>query len=175
MQKATFGGGCFWCIEAVFQEVEGVNKVVSGYAGGSVEDPSYKQVCSEVTGHAEVVQIEFNEDTVSYEELLEIFFEIHNPETKDREGPDIGSQYRSIVLYHDDRQMEVVKNKIEELESEEYNNVVTEISELSEFYVAEEKHQDFYEKNPNYPYCQMHIPPKLSKLSEKFPDVSVDE
>lgn len=172
MEKLTFGGGCFWCIEAVFQEVQGVNKVISGYAGGSVEDPSYEQVCSGTTGHAEVVQVKFDENKVSESELLDIFFEIHNPETKDREGPDIGSQYRSIILYKNSEQKEIINKKVEELEDHKYNDIVTEISELEDFYVAEDKHQDFYEKNPNYPYCQMHIPEKLSKLEDKFSNLA---
>lgn len=172
MEKLTFGGGCFWCIEAVFQEVQGVDKVISGYAGGSVEDPSYEQVCSGTTGHAEVVQVKFDENKVSESELLDIFFEIHNPETKDREGPDIGSQYRSIILYKNNEQKEIIDKKVEELEDHKYNDIVTEISELEDFYVAEDKHQDFYENNPNYPYCQMHIPEKLSKLEDKFSNLA---
>ena len=167
-KKATFGGGCFWCIEAVFQDVRGIENVVSGYAGGHVENPSYESVCSETTGHAEVVQVEYDQTEITYEDILRIFFAVHNPETKNREGPDVGTQYRSIVLYHDKDQKDSAKKVIDELEGDSYQNIVTEVKELSNFYKAEEKHQNFYQKNPNYPYCQMHIPPKLSKLEDKY-------
>ena len=166
--KATFAGGCFWCIEAAFERVRGVEEVVSGYCGGRTENPTYEAVCSGTTGHAEAVQITYDPDTVSYEDLLEVFFEIHDPTTRDREGPDVGSQYRSAVYYHDDEQRAVVESMVEELESSgAYENIVTEIESLETFYRAEEKHQDFYEKNPNQPYCQMQIPPKLEKIEKR--------
>ena len=172
-QTATVGGGCFWCIEAVMQSIESVESVVSGYAGGSVEDPSYRQVCGGRTGHAEVVQVTYDESEITYKEVLEVFFAVHNPETKDRQGPDVGSQYRSIILYNSEEQERVAEEVIERFESDGvYDNIVTEVSPLEHFYVAEDKHQDFYEKNPNYPYCQAHIPSKLKKLEEKFPEIS---
>ncbi len=169
--QATFGGGCFWCVEAAFERVRGVESVVSGYAGGHADDPSYREVCNGTTGHAEVVQVTYDTDEISYEDLLEVFFTMHNPETKDREGPDTGSQYRSIVLYHDESQKEAVESYIDELESSgEYDNIVTEVEPLETFWEAEEKHQDYYEKNPNQPYCAMQIPPKLEKLESKHRD-----
>jgi peptide-methionine (S)-S-oxide reductase len=169
--QATFGGGCFWCIEAAFERVRGVRETVSGYAGGHTDDPSYRDVCAGTTGHAEVVQVTYDPEAVSYEELLEVFFAIHDPTTEDREGPDVGSQYRSAVYYHDERQREAVLDYIETLEaSGEYRGIVTEVDRLETFYRAEEKHQDYYDKNPNQPYCRAQIPPKLNKLSEKHPE-----
>ncbi len=177
--RATFGGGCFWCVEAAFERVRGVEAVVSGYAGGDTENPTYREVCSGTTGHAEVVQLTYDTDEISYEDLLEVFFSIHNPETKDREGPDVGSQYRSIVLCHDEAQREAVEAYVAELEaSGEYDHIVTEIAPLDTFWRAEEKHQDYYEKNPNQPYCRMQIPPKLEKLESTHRDklaVDVDQ
>jgi len=170
-ERATFGGGCFWCVEAAFERVRGVREVVSGYAGGHTEDPSYREVCSGTTGHAEVVQVTYDPDEVSYEELLEVFFAIHDPTTEDRQGPDVGSQYRSAVYYHDERQREAVEEHIEALEaSGEYDGIVTEVDRLDAFYRAEEKHQDYYEKNPNQPYCRAQIPPKLQKLESEHAD-----
>jgi peptide-methionine (S)-S-oxide reductase len=170
-EQATFGGGCFWCVEAAFERVRGVRDAVSGYAGGTVEDPTYRQVCSGSTGHAEVVQVTYDPDEIGYEDLLEVFFTIHNPETVDRQGPDVGSQYRSAVYYHDEAQREAVEAYIERLEaSDEYDRIVTEVDRLDTFYEAEEKHQDYYEKNPDQPYCRMQIPPKLEKLQSKHGD-----
>ena len=168
---ATFAGGCFWCIEAAFDRVRGVEETVSGYCGGHTDDPTYRAVCSGTTGHAEAVQIAYDPDTVSYRELLEVFFEIHDPTTVDREGPDVGSQYRSAVFYHDEDQRETVQSYIEELESSGvYDGIVTEVSPLETFYLAEEKHQNYFEKNPNQPYCQMQIPPKLEKIQKNHAD-----
>jgi len=170
-EHATLGGGCFWCVEAAFERVRGVESVVSGYAGGRVEHPSYEQVCAGSTGHAEVVQVTYDPDEIAYRDLLDVFFTIHDPTTRDRQGPDVGSQYRSIVLYHDDDQREAVESYIAELEeSGEYEGIVTEVEPLDGFYRAEEKHQDYFEKNPNQPYCQMQIPPKLEKLESKHRD-----
>ena len=170
-KQATFAGGCFWCIEAAFERVRGVEETVSGYCGGHTEDPSYREVCSGETGHAEAVQVTYDPDTISYEELLEVFFEIHNPATKDREGPDVGSQYRSGVYYHDDEQRNAVESYIDDLETTgEYDSIVTEVAPLEEFYRAEEKHQDYYEKNPNQPYCRAQIPPKLQKMRKRHED-----
>jgi peptide-methionine (S)-S-oxide reductase len=170
-EQATFGGGCFWCVEAAFERVRGVESVVSGYAGGHTDDPSYREVCSGQTGHAEVVQVTYDPAAVDYEELLEVFFSIHDPTTEDRQGPDVGSQYRSAVYYHDDDQRETVEAYIDRLETTgEYTGIVTEVAPLERFYRAEEKHQDYYEKNPNQPYCRAQIPPKLEKLESKHAD-----
>ncbi|ELZ16158.1 methionine sulfoxide reductase A [Haloterrigena salina JCM 13891] len=169
MERATFGGGCFWCVEAAFKELEGVQSVTSGYAGGHTEDPTYKAVCSGKTGHAEVVQIEYDPDAIAYADLLEVLFTIHDPTTKDREGPDVGSQYRSAIYAHDDDQLETAEAFAEELENEGlYDGIVTEIEPLDTFYEAEEHHQDYFEKNPNDAYCSMHAAPKVEKVREKF-------
>ncbi|PSP66543.1 peptide-methionine (S)-S-oxide reductase [Halobacteriales archaeon QS_1_69_70] len=170
MTLATFGGGCFWCIEAAFKELDGVRGVTSGYAGGHVEDPSYRQVCSGDTGHAEVVQVEYDPEALTYEELLEVFFAVHDPTQLNRQGPDVGSQYRSIVLYHDDEQRALADSYIEALEEDGgYDDeVVTELAPLERFYRAEEKHQDYFEKNPNDAYCRMNARPKVEKVRETF-------
>jgi peptide-methionine (S)-S-oxide reductase len=168
-EKATFGGGCFWCIEAAMQELRGVESVTSGYAGGHASNPTYRQVCSGETGHAEVVQIEYDPEAISYLELLEVFFKVHDPTTKDRQGPDVGSQYRSIVLYHDDEQREQVEGFIDRLAAEVYDDpIVTDVEELSRFYEAESKHQDYYEKNPTKGYCVMQVRPKVKKVRKEF-------
>lgn len=169
MEKATLGGGCFWCLEAVYDGVDGVDAVVSGYAGGDTPNPSYRQVCSGTTGHAEVVQVSFDPDVVSYRDLVEIFFTIHNPTTKNRQGADVGPQYRSIILYHDQEQKETAELIIDELEADGVfsDPIVTEVEPLDIFYEAEEKHQDYYRRNPGLPYCQAVIEPKLSKLRKK--------
>jgi len=169
--QATVGGGCFWCVEAAFERVRGVESVVSGYAGGTTEDPSYEAVCRGTTGHAEVVQVTYDPTESSYRDLLEVFFTVHDPTTEDRQGPDVGSQYRSIVLYHDEDQRETVEDYVDELEaSGEYDGIVTEIEPLDAFWEAEEKHQDYFAKHPNQPYCQMQIPPKLEKLESSHRD-----
>jgi len=169
MKKATLGGGCFWCLEAVYDGVDGVDAVVSGYAGGDTPNPSYRQVCSGTTGHAEVVQVSFDPDVVSYRDLVEIFFTIHNPTTKNRQGADVGPQYRSIILYHNQEQKETAEQIIDELEADGVfsDPIVTEVEPLDTFYEAEEKHQDYYRRNPGLPYCQAVIEPKLSKLRKK--------
>ncbi|TFF95494.1 peptide-methionine (S)-S-oxide reductase [Candidatus Thorarchaeota archaeon] len=170
MQKATFGGGCFWCTEAVFERLKGVKTVTSGYAGGHTMDPTYQEVSSGSTGHAEVTQIEYDPDVISYEDLLEVFFETHDPTTLNRQGNDIGTQYRSIILYHSQEQREIAERMKEQLEqSGKYNRpIVTEIEPLDEFYEAEGYHQDFYRKNPNQQYCRFIIQPKLRKVDEVF-------
>jgi len=168
MAKATFGGGCFWCVEAAFKELDGVSQAVSGYAGGNVEDPTYRAVCSGTTGHAEVVQVEYDPDTIGYDELLEVFFAVHDPTQLNRQGPDRGTQYRSIILYHDDEQKRQAEAYIEALDEEYDDDVVTELDALDTFYRAEEKHQDYFEKNPNDAYCQMHARPKVEKVRKKF-------
>lgn len=170
-ERTTLGGGCFWCIEAPLKRLRGVASVVSGYAGGDVPEPSYEAVCSGSTGHAEVVQVEFDPDVLRYEDLLAVFFAIHDPTTEDRQGPDVGSQYRSAVYYHDETQRAAVREYIEELEeSGEYDRIVTEVDRLDTFYRAEEKHQNYYERHPDQPYCRAQIPPKLAKLSENHAD-----
>ncbi len=170
MDHATFGGGCFWCVEAAFEEIEGVEDVTSGYAGGHTDDPSYRAVCSGTTGHAEVVQLAYDPRVVSYEDLLEVFFTVHDPTQLDRQGPDVGSQYRSIVLAHDDEQRDLAETYIDALDREGGydDDVVTEVAPLDQFYRAEEKHQDYYSKNPNDAYCSMHAQPKVEKVRERF-------
>ncbi|MFC4989753.1 MULTISPECIES: peptide-methionine (S)-S-oxide reductase MsrA [Saliphagus] len=170
MERATFGGGCFWCTEAAFEEIEGVESVTSGYAGGHTDDPTYREVCAGNTGHAEVIQIEYDPDAISYEELLEVFFTVHDPTQLNRQGPDVGSQYRSIILAHDDRQLELANSYVEALEEEGgYDDeVVTDVEHLETFYRAEEKHQDYFDKNPTDAYCSMHAQPKVEKVREKF-------
>jgi peptide-methionine (S)-S-oxide reductase len=169
-EYATFGGGCFWCLEAAFEPLEGIESVTSGYAGGHTEDPSYREVCTGTTGHAEVVQLEYDPETISYEELLEVFFTIHDPTQLNRQGPDVGSQYRSIILAHDEDQRELAASYIEALdEAGGYDDaVVTELEPLEAFYRAEEKHQDYFAKNPNDAYCSMHAQPKVEKVKETF-------
>jgi peptide-methionine (S)-S-oxide reductase len=168
--RATFGGGCFWCIEAAYEEIEGIGSVTSGYAGGHTEDPSYREVCSGNTGHAEVVQLEFDPDVVTYEELLEVFFTVHDPTQLNRQGPDVGTQYRSIVLYHDEKQRALAESYIDALDEKGGydDDVVTEVEPLETFYRAEEKHQNYFTKHPNDAYCSMHAQPKVEKVREKF-------
>ncbi|OAQ54492.1 hypothetical protein HTG_02770 [Natrinema mahii] len=168
MERATFGGGCFWCTEAAMKELEGVDAVTSGYAGGHVEDPSYREVCTGNTGHAEVVQVEYDPDAITYDELLEVFFATHDPTQRNRQGPDVGTQYRSIVLAHDDEQHRQAEAYIEALDAEYDDDVVTELEPLETFYRAEENHQDYFEKNPTDAYCQMHAAPKVEKVRERF-------
>jgi peptide-methionine (S)-S-oxide reductase len=170
MATATFGGGCFWCTEAAMKELAGVESVTSGYAGGHVENPTYRQVCSGDTGHAEVVQVEFDPEAISYDELLEVFFATHDPTQLNRQGPDVGTQYRSIVLYHDDDQRRVAEAYVEALDEEYDDDVVTEVVPLETFYEAEEYHQDYFEKNPSDAYCQMHARPKVQKVRKRFAD-----
>jgi peptide-methionine (S)-S-oxide reductase len=169
-ERATFGGGCFWCIEAAFEELSGVTDVTSGYAGGDTESPSYREVCRGNTGHAEVVQVTYDESALDYEDLLEVFFTVHDPTTVNRQGPDVGSQYRSIVLYHDDEQRELTETFVEELEERGAfdDPIVTEIEPLEAFYEAEEKHQNYYEKNPEQAYCAVNVAPKVKKVREQF-------
>ena len=165
---ATFGGGCFWCIEPAFEQLDGVEDVTSGYAGGHVENPSYEAVCSGETGHAEVVRVEYDPERLRYADLLELFFTVHDPTTVDRQGPDVGSQYRSIVLYHDDDQRERAEAYVAELGEEYDDEIVTEIEPLDAFYEAEEHHQNYFEKNPEDAYCRMHAAPKVEKVRERF-------
>ncbi|WP_109439648.1 peptide-methionine (S)-S-oxide reductase MsrA [Acinetobacter haemolyticus] len=170
MQQALFGGGCFWCVEAVFLQLKGVEKVVSGYAGGIVQDPSYEQVCQGNTQHAEVVLIDFDEQQISYTQLLNVFFTTHDPTTLNRQGNDIGTQYRSVIYYFNEEQKQQAEQVIQSLENEGLN-IVTELSSEPTFYPAEEYHQNFYARNPSQGYCNFSIPPKLSKLRSKFLDL----
>jgi peptide-methionine (S)-S-oxide reductase len=171
-ELATFGSGCFWCTEAVFQQLKGVEKVVSGYSGGYIKNPTYKQVCSGETGHAEVVQITFDSDVISYQELLEVFWQSHDPTTRNRQGHDVGTQYRSVIFYHTNQQRQVAelyKQKIDEAKVFE-SPLVTEIVPSTEFYPAEEYHRNYYADNQRQPYCQIVIRPKLNKLQKLFQD-----
>jgi peptide-methionine (S)-S-oxide reductase len=169
-ETATLGGGCFWCLEAVFEQLEGVTSVVSGYAGGKVPNPSYEQVCTGTTGHAEVVQITFDPGKIAYRELLEVFFTIHDPTTLNRQGVDVGRQYRSVIFYHSPEQERTAREVIEELEASAVweNPIVTEVKEFQEFYPAEDYHQHYYQRNRAQPYCQGVITPKLAKLRQKW-------
>jgi peptide-methionine (S)-S-oxide reductase len=164
-ELATLGGGCFWCLEAVFKDLRGVERVVSGYAGGHVENPTYEQVCGGRTGHAEVVQITFDPDVVSYRDLLDVFFTIHDPTTKDRQGADVGPQYRSIILHHGPEQKAEAERAIEDLGAQGVWRapIVTEVVPLEKFYPAEAYHQDYFEQNPRQRYCQIVIAPKVAK------------
>lgn len=169
-ETATFGGGCFWCVEAIFERVKGVQKVESGYSGGHVANPDYKMVTSGNTGHAEVVQITYDPQVVSYMELLEIFFKTHDPTTLNRQGADVGTQYRSIVLYHSEEQHELVQELIKDLDSERIwsDPIVTEIAAFETFYTAEDYHQEYFENNPNQGYCRLVINPKVEKFEKVF-------
>ena len=174
MQQAILGGGCFWCVEAVFLQLKGVEKVVSGYAGGIVQHPSYEQVCQGNSQHAEVVQVDFDEQQISYSQLLEVFFTTHDPTTLNRQGNDIGTQYRSVVFYLNDEQKQQAEHIIQTLEDEGLN-IVTELSPAPIFYPAEDEHQNFYARNPSQGYCNFSIPPKLAKLRAKFVDLIKSE
>jgi peptide-methionine (S)-S-oxide reductase len=169
---ATLAGGCFWCLEAVFKDLRGVDSVVSGYSGGSVTNPTYNQVCSGTTGHAEVVQVTFDPQVVTFREILEVFFTIHDPTTLNRQGADAGTQYRSAIFYHSPAQREVAEQVIAELTAEQLwrDPVVTEVTPLTEFYAAEDYHQDYFENNPYQPYCMAVVAPKVAKFRKKFLD-----
>ncbi len=164
VEKATLAGGCFWCIEAVFKEVKGVKDVESGYSGGDVKDPSYEEVCTGSTGHAEVVQISFDSDTISYNKLLKIFFSVHDPTTLNRQGADIGTQYRSAIFFHSQEQKEIAQEVISKLQQKYEKQIVTEVTPFRNFYPAEEYHQNYFEKNPEQAYCRVIIAPKLEKF-----------
>ena len=170
LEIATFAGGCFWCTEAVFLEVKGVTKVVSGYIGGKIKNPTYREICTGTTGHAEAIQISFNPNEVPYEDLLEIFFGTHNPTTLNRQGADAGTQYRSEIFYYSQEQKEKAENYIQLITKEKlYSDpIVTQVSSATEFYVAEEYHQDYYSQNSSQEYFQMVIPPKLEKLRKYY-------
>jgi peptide-methionine (S)-S-oxide reductase len=170
MELATLGGGCFWCMEAIFGELRGVETVESGYAGGNVPNPTYQQVCTGTTGHAEVVQVTYNPKVISLKELLEIFFTLHDPTSLNRQGEDVGTQYRSIILYHNSEQKTLADQVIREVESAQIWNssLVTQVKPLESFYRAEDHHQQYFEKNPKQPYCQFVISPKIAKLRQQY-------
>ncbi len=171
LELATFGGGCFWCVEAVFQELRGVEKVVSGYSGGKGKNPTYREVCGGYTGHAEVVQVHFDPKEVSFQTLVEVFFTTHDPTTLNRQGNDVGTQYRSVIFYHSDIQKAVAEKAVKEFATQLWDEpIVTEISPITEFYEAEGYHQNYYQDNLNYPYCQIVINPKVRKFRKAFAD-----
>jgi peptide-methionine (S)-S-oxide reductase len=169
-ELATLAGGCFWCLEAVFEQLRGVTKVVSGYSGGHVPNPSYEAVCTGTTGHAEVVQVTFDPDAISFRDLLGVFFTLHDPTTPDRQGGDVGTQYRSAIFYHDDEQRRTADDVVRELEAEHVfdDPIVTRIEPLQAFYEAEEYHREYYRRNPNQSYCRAVIAPKVAKLRSKY-------
>ncbi len=170
MQKALFGGGCFWCTEAVFLQLKGVTHSTSGYAGGHTTNPTYDDICRGDTNHAEVILVEFDETQILYEQLLNVFFAIHDPTTLNRQGNDVGTQYRSVIYYFDDEQKLEAEKMIQSLKDEDLN-IVTDLSPVPTFYPAEEYHQNYFAKNPTQGYCNFAIPPKLLKLSSKFSDL----
>jgi peptide-methionine (S)-S-oxide reductase len=169
-ETTTLGGGCFWCLEAVYDQLEGVLDVVSGYAGGHVQNPDYKSVCKGTTGHAEVVQITFDPQVISFKEILEVFFTIHDPTTLNRQGADVGTQYRSAIFYQSEEQKRITEQVIVEFESEKVwpNPIVTEVTGLDKFYPAEDYHQEYFQRNPYQGYCQVVIAPKVGKFRKKF-------
>lgn len=171
-QVATLGGGCFWCLEAVYQQLRGVQHVESGYAGGKVRNPTYREVCSGMTGHAEVVQVTFDPAEVSFKEILQVFFTIHDPTTLNRQGADVGTQYRSVIFYHDEEQKTVAEEVIREMTDAGIWNdpIVTELSPLPDYYQAEEYHQNYYNDNGSQPYCRVVIAPKVAKFRKHFLD-----
>lgn len=170
VEVGTLGGGCFWCLEAVFDDLEGVLDVVSGYSGGHVPEPDYNSVCNGSTGHAEVIQLRFNPQIISFKHILEIFFSIHDPTTLNRQGNDIGTQYRSVIFYHDDEQKITAEQVLRELNSQGiwYSPIVTEVTALERFYPAEEYHQKYFKRNPYQGYCQVVVAPKVAKFRKKF-------
>lgn len=171
LKLATFGGGCFWCTEAIFLEVNGIEKVVSGYSGGNAPGkPTYREVCSGLTGHAEVIQVTYDPDVISYEDILIIFMTTHDPTQLNRQGADVGTQYRSVIYYHDDIQKEMAEAVVEQLASYFDNPIVTEISPLDIFYEAEDYHQDYYRNNTEQGYCSFVITPKIMKLRKLYAD-----
>lgn len=172
LQLATFANGCFWCTETVFLQLKGVGKVASGYTGGFIKNPCYREICNGTSGHAEAIQIEFDEQIISYSDLLEVFFATHDPTTLNRQGYDVGTQYRSAIYYHNEKQKEAAQNMISFLEKHNMfdSKIVTEISPVEVFYIAEEEHQDFYKSNPNFRYCTIIIDPKLDKLKKHYQD-----
>jgi peptide-methionine (S)-S-oxide reductase len=170
LETATLAAGCFWCVEAVFDDLRGVQDVVSGYSGGHKENPTYQEVCSETTGHAEVVQIRFDPQAISFKEILQVFFTVHDPTTLNRQGNDIGSSYRSAIFYHSDEQKRVAEEVIKEVTGENiYDNpIVTEVTAFEKFYPAEDYHQEYFANNPTQPYCAAVVAPKVAKFRQKY-------
>ncbi|MFN8007595.1 MAG: peptide-methionine (S)-S-oxide reductase MsrA [Terriglobia bacterium] len=169
-ELATLGGGCFWCLEAVFVDLKGVEKVESGYAGGNTPHPTYRQVCMGSTGHAEVVQVTFDPKLISFQEILEVFFAIHDPTTLNRQGADVGTQYRSVIFYHDETQRQIAEQAIADFERKKLWDapIVTEVAPLPDFYRAEDYHQEYFQNNLGQPYCQFVIAPKVAKFRKEF-------
>jgi peptide-methionine (S)-S-oxide reductase len=172
METTTLGAGCFWCVEAIYDQLEGVESVVSGYSGGSLKNPTYREVSSGLTGHAEVCQIVFNPEIISFEEILEVFWEVHDPTTLNRQGADIGTQYRSVIFYHSEEQKSIAEESKKRMNSSGAykNQVVTQIAPFKSFYEAEDYHQNYFVNNPNQPYCSVVIGPKVKKFRKKFKD-----
>ena len=171
-ETATLGAGCFWCVEAVFDDLQGVTDVVSGYSGGHKENPTYQEVCAEMTGHAEVVQLTFDPEVLSYRDLLRVFFSVHDPTTLNRQGNDIGTSYRSAIFYHSEEQKKIAEEVIDEVTIEGvYDNpIVTEVAAFDKFWPAEDYHQEYFTNNPNQPYCAAVVAPKVAKFRQKFAD-----
>jgi peptide-methionine (S)-S-oxide reductase len=169
LEVATLGGGCFWCLEAVYDDITGVKSVESGYAGGQTRNPSYEQVCTGRTGHAEVVQVTFDPSQISYREILNVFFAIHDPTTPNRQGADVGTQYRSVIYYHSADQEQTAREVIQSLNDQHIwsSPIVTQVEPISDFYEAEEYHQEYFAKNPNQPYCNVVIAPKVAKFRKQ--------
>jgi len=172
LEVATLGGGCFWCLEAVYSELKGVLKSESGYSGGNVKNPSYEDVCTDETGHAEVVQLTFDPTIITYREILGVFFSVHDPTTLNRQGADIGEQYRSVIFYHDENQRRVAQEVIQEIEKSKIwgRPIVTQLVPFTEFYKAEAYHQNYFKNNPNQPYCQVIVAPKVAKFRKQYFD-----
>ncbi|WP_273842092.1 peptide-methionine (S)-S-oxide reductase MsrA [Rubrobacter calidifluminis] len=169
-EKATLAGGCFWCLEAVFEELRGIEKVESGYSGGHVPNPTYEQVCTGTTGHAEVVQLTYDPGVISYREILEVFFTVHDPTTLNRQGPDVGTQYRSAIFYHDEEQRRTAEEVISEFEEKGVweDPIVTEVTPFEAFYPAEEYHREYFRNHPDQPYCRVVIAPKVAKFRKQY-------
>jgi peptide-methionine (S)-S-oxide reductase len=169
-ETATLGGGCFWCLEAIFSELRGVEKVVSGYSGGSVPNPSYREVCADRTGHAEAVQVTFDPSVISYRELLMVFFSAHDPTTLNRQGADVGTQYRSVIFYHSNEQKDITREVIAEITAAKIWGapIITEVTPFNAFYQAEEDHQEYFKRNPDQMYCRVVIEPKVAKFRKQY-------
>ena|SRR5215212_855012 len=170
LETATLAGGCFWCLEAVYDDIKGVHAVESGYAGGHMDNPTYREVCNGTTGHAEVIQIHFDPSIVSYRDLLNVFFTIHDPTTLNRQGGDVGTQYRSAIFYHNDEQKQIAEEVIKDVNAQKLwdHPIVTEVTKFDKFYMAEDYHQEYFAKNPYQPYCQVVVAPKVSKFRKHF-------
>lgn len=168
MEEAIFAGGCFWCVETIFAELQGVEKVTSGYIGGNVENPTYEQVCTGETGHAEAVKISYDPTIISYQDLLEIFFNVHDPTTLNRQGNDVGTQYRSAIFYDTDQQAQLAKDIIKNEQANWENPIVTEVVLATQFYPAEDYHEDYFRRNPEQGYCRLVISPKVTKFRKKY-------